>query len=283
MQIGKFQLPSGDAFTGLLEGEFVFPLGSLETQPSLLTQILHADDPRGEIAKAKGNAPALLLKNCKVLAPIDLQEVWAAGVTYLRSREARERESEGAARFYDLVYKAERPELFMKSMASKVVGPGMPVRVRKDSKWNVPEPELTLVISPKGNIVGYTIGNDMSSRDIEGENPLYLPQAKIYTGACAIGPWITLHGDLTPLDQCGIHLTISRLEKAIFQGKTTLASMARGFEDLAQWLFKENHFPDGVFLLTGTGIVPPDHFNLQSGDHVKIEIDGIGGLENPVQ
>ena len=195
-------------------------------------------------------------------------------MTYKRSREARERESAGAARFYDLVYNADRPELFFKAPARRVVGPGGPVRVRRDSRWSVPEPELALVISPTLKIVGYTIGNDMSSRDIEGENPLYLPQAKIYDGACALGPAVTLAADLPPPERVSIRLTIARGDSPVFDGSTTLAAMHRSFADLASWLGRETSFPDGVVLLTGTGVVPPDDFTLAPGDEIAIEIAG---------
>jgi 2-dehydro-3-deoxy-D-arabinonate dehydratase len=219
----------------------------------------------------------------KFLPPIDSQEVWAAGVTYKRSREARERESVGAARFYDMVYTAERPELFFKATPRRVLGPLDPVRIRKDSRWSVPEPEVALVLSPDLRIVGYTLGNDMSSRDIEGENPLYLPQAKVYHGSCAIGPVITLAANFPPPDQVVIRLTIRRGGVEVFDGSTRLSAMARSFQDLVSWLGRENMFPDGVILLTGTGIVPPDDFTLASGDVIAIEATGLGRLVNTVE
>jgi 2-dehydro-3-deoxy-D-arabinonate dehydratase len=216
------------------------------------------------------------------MAPIDRQEVWGAGVTYERSKVARERESEGAASFYDLVYTAERPELFFKATPSRVVGPGQPVRLRRDTKWCVPEPELALVLSPTLDLVGYTIGNDMSARDIEGENPLYLPQAKVYDSCCALGPCITLAASMPARESIGIRLEIERGAERIFEGQTSVARMARSFESLIDWLSRDNLFPDGVILLTGTGIIPPDDFSLARGDIVRIEIDGIGTLTNPV-
>jgi len=219
----------------------------------------------------------------QLLPPLDEQEVWAAGVTYKRSREARERESAGAARFYDLVYNAERPELFFKATPPRVVGPGAAVRIRRDSRWNVPEPELALVVSPQGKIVGYTIGNDMSSRDIEGENPLYLPQAKVYDGSCSLGPVVTLADALPSPEHVTIRLTITRAGAMVFDGSTRLSAMKRSFEDLVSWLRRENHFPNGVILLTGTGIVPPDHFTLEHGDDITIEITAIGTLRNWVE
>jgi 2-dehydro-3-deoxy-D-arabinonate dehydratase len=226
---------------------------------------------------------SLSLSEVRLLAPVDQQEVWAAGVTYKRSKVAREEESVGAAQFYDKVYTAPRPELFLKATASRVVAPGEPVRIRQDSKWNVPEPELALVVAPSRKIVGYTIGNDMSSRDIEGENPLYLPQAKIYRGSCALGPVVTLAEAMPlPLSAVQITLGIDRGGKPVFGGTTTLAQMARTPEDLVEWLAKELDFPEGAILLTGTGIVPPDEFSLRAGDVVRISIGGIGTLTNPV-
>lgn len=219
----------------------------------------------------------------EVLAPIGRQEVWASGVTYLRSREARMEEAKdaGAGDFYARVYEAERPELFFKATASRVVGPGEKVRIRKDSKWNVPEPELTLFISSEGTIEGYTVGNDMSSRDIEGENPLYLPQAKSYDASAAIGPCIYVPGK--PIDpETMIHLKITRKGDEVFAGQISINRMKRMHTQLVEYLFRETSFPFGVFLMTGTGIVPPDHFTLESGDVVNISIDGIGTLTNTV-
>jgi 2-dehydro-3-deoxy-D-arabinonate dehydratase len=189
----------------------------------------------------------------------------------------------GAARFYDLVYTASRPELFFKATPGRVVGPGDAVHIRRDSRWSVPEPELALVISPQLQLVGYTIGNDMSARDIEGENPLYLPQAKVYDGCCALGPGITLASSMPPLNEIAIRMTITRAGTAVFEGATSLSAMARSFDDLISWLGRETSFPNGVVLLTGTGIVPPDDFTLAVGDHVAIEVGGIGRLANVVQ
>jgi 2-dehydro-3-deoxy-D-arabinonate dehydratase len=218
-----------------------------------------------------------------VLAPAANQEVWAAGVTYYRSRNARMEESKdaGAGNFYDRVYSAARPELFFKATGRRVIGPNYPVRIRSDAKWSVPEPELTLLINPAGAIVGYTIGNDMSSRDIEGENPLYLPQAKVYDGSCALGPGILLSSE--PLAKStAIHLEITRATKIIFAGDTTLAELKREPTQLVEYLLRDNTFSQGVFLMTGTGIVPGDEFTLSSGDLIRISIDQIGLLENPV-
>lgn len=219
----------------------------------------------------------------EVLAPVQSQEVWAAGVTYLRSRDARMEESQGsgANRLYDLVYEADRPELFFKATARRVVAPGRPVRIRRDGTWNVPEPELTLAVNAAGRIIGYTVGNDMSSRDIEGENPLYLPQAKIYTGSCALGPALVLTEAPLPADTA-ITLSIRRHGRPVFEGATALDRMKRQLPELAGWLFRENDFPQGAYLMTGTGIVPPAPLSLQPGDVVRIEIEGLGTLENPV-
>jgi 2-dehydro-3-deoxy-D-arabinonate dehydratase len=220
----------------------------------------------------------------EVLAPIEGQEVWAAGVTYYRSRGARMEESKdaGGGNFYDRVYSAERPELFFKSTASRTVGSGGKVRIRGDAKWSVPEPELTLVVSPGGRIVGYTIGNDMSSRDIEGENPLYLPQAKVYNGSCALGPGILVTGD--PLARTTeIKLEILRNGRIEFEDSVELTELKRDPKMLVEFLFRDNSFPAGVLLMTGTGIVPPSSFTLESGDVVRIRIEPIGVLENLVE
>lgn len=218
-----------------------------------------------------------------LLAPIGTQEVWAAGVTYYRSRNARMEESKdaGGGTFYDRVYTAERPELFFKSTAARVVGPGGQVRIRRDATWSVPEPELTLVLNPRGEIIGYTCGNDMSSRDIEGENPLYLPQAKVYEGACAVGPCVLLSSEPL-LNTTGIALSVTRAGQASFAAQTTLAELKRRPADLAAYLFRELNFPTGALLMTGTGIVPPDDFTLRSGDVVSVTIEGIGTLTNRV-
>jgi len=218
-----------------------------------------------------------------LLAPIGRQEVWAAGVTYYRSRGARMEESKdaGGGSFYDRVYSAERPELFFKSTASRTVGTGGKVRIRADSNWNVPEPELTLLVSPGGRITGYTIGNDMSSRDIEGENPLYLPQAKVYAGSCALGPGILVSEK--PLDRATeIAIEIVRDGRAEFAGRVALTELKRHPETLVEYLFRDNEFPDGCFLMTGTGIVPDSTFTLRSGDRIRITIEPIGTLENEV-
>jgi 2-dehydro-3-deoxy-D-arabinonate dehydratase len=216
-----------------------------------------------------------------LLAPIGSQEVWAAGVTYHRSRDARMEESEsaGGGDFYDRVYRAERPELFFKATPHRVVGSGGKVAIRSDAKWSVPEPELALLISPEGRILGYTVANDMSSRDIEGENPLYLPQAKVYDRSCALGPCVLVSSDPLP-PSTGIHLDILRGGRSAFTGRIALTELKRDPNTLVEYLYRDNSFPHGSFLLTGTGIVPPDTFTLQAGDEIRITIDAIGTLVN---
>jgi 2-dehydro-3-deoxy-D-arabinonate dehydratase len=218
-----------------------------------------------------------------LLAPIGSQEVWAAGVTYFRSRDARMEESKsaGGGDFYDRVYGAERPELFFKATPHRVAGPAQTVAIRSDSKWNVPEPELTLLISPGGKIQGYTIGNDMSSRDIEGENPLYLPQAKVYHRSCAIGPCVLVSSKPLSLATT-IKLEIRRSGQTVFEGKTSLENLKRDPQSLVEFLYRDNSFPSGAYLLTGTGIVPPDNFTLNHSDEISISIDAIGTLTNSV-
>lgn len=216
-----------------------------------------------------------------LLPPIGSQEVWAAGVTYLRSRTARQEESRHESDFYDRVYSAPRPELFFKAAPHRVAGHGQPVRIRSDSRWNVPEPELTLCISPRGRILGYTIGNDMSSRDIEGDNPLYLPQAKVYDGCCGLGPAILASDEMLP-PSTGIALEVRRSGAVVFSGATELQRMKRTPQELVDYLMRDNSFPYGCLLLTGTGVVPPNDFTLASGDVIRITIEPIGTLENRV-
>jgi 2-dehydro-3-deoxy-D-arabinonate dehydratase len=284
MQLCKVRLPSGEERVGVVhEGRVLLLSFQQAAGMRTLSDLLHGADPAAVAEKMIDHShPGLAWAEAHLLSPIDQQEVWAAGVTYKRSQEARERESAGAARFYDLVYTAPRPELFFKATARRVVGPGAAVHIRRDSRWSVPEPELALVISPDLRIVGYTIGNDMSSRDIEGENPLYLPQAKIYDGSCAIGPVVTLSAALPPPDETRIHMTIERGGSVVFEGTTMLSAMHRRLEDLVSWLARENSFPEGIILLTGTGIVPPDDFTLRDGDLVTIDVSGVGRLSNPV-
>jgi 2-dehydro-3-deoxy-D-arabinonate dehydratase len=279
MQLAKVRRPDGSiAFGALKDGRVHF-----FSSPAMLGDLLAAPDPGALAAEQLASSKSSeAVDRLTFLAPVCNQEVWAAGVTYKRSKIAREEESVGAAAFYDKVYTADRPELFMKASAWRVIGPGGNVRIRRDGKWNVPEPELALVISPSLKIVGYTIGNDMSSRDIEGENPLYLPQAKVYDGSCAVGPVITLAGAMPPLSEVQIKLEIDRGGKRAFEGTTSLSQMKRTPEELVEWLGRETSFPQGALLLTGTGIVPPDAFTLASGDDIRITIDGIGTLTNRV-
>ena len=254
-----------------LDGQTLDSLLSREDLPEFLPGLLEKIVPSRDFA-----ADALQ-------APIEHQEVWAAGVTYFRSRGARMEESKdaGGGDFYDRVYSAERPELFFKSTANRTVGPGGKVRIRGDAQWSVPEPELTLVVSPKGRIVGYTIGNDMSSRDIEGENPLYLPQAKVYTGSCALGPAILIHENPLP-HATEISLEILRRDRVEFSGSVALTELKRDPRILVEYLLRDNSFPHGCFLMTGTGIVPPGSFTLAHGDTIRITIEPIGTLENQV-
>lgn len=248
-----------------------------------LDQILVSKNA-GEVWE-KGDANSAIsytISDVELLAPIDSQEVWGAGVTYFRSKIARQEESKSGGSFYDLVYSAERPELFFKSTPHRTVGPNQAVRVRKDTQWCVPEPELALVFTSQLELFGVTIGNDMSARDIEGENPLYLPQAKLYDACCALGPAIIPIASLPNREQTEIRVQITRNGQTLVDDQTTLDQMKRKFEELAGWLGRDNSFPNGVILLTGTGIVPPDEFSLESGDLVHISITGIGTLTNSV-
>ena len=247
-----------------------------------LAALLAADDVAAAAAALPTTGEQIALSQARLLPPIDTQEVWAAGVTYKRSQTARMEESEAAASCYDRVYQSPRPEIFFKATPHRVRGTGDALRIRSDATWNVPEPELALVLSPSLRIVGYTIGNDMSSRDIEGDNPLYLPQAKMYNQCCGLGPWITLAAAMPPRESLDIGLDIQRSGQTVFGGQTSVAQMARGFEELVGWLGRDNSFPSGAFLLTGTGIVPDSDFTLHPGDVVHITITGIGTLSNSI-
>jgi len=233
--------------------------------------------------KVSNDEQAKWLNAAHILPPIGSQEVWAAGVTYLKSRDARMEESQesGAASLYDRVYDAERPELFFKAIASRVAGHGQQVYIRKDSAWNVPEPELTLFINSNGNIQGYTCGNDMSSRSIEGENALYLPQAKIYEKSAALGPCLYITSQPISGDTA-IKMNIKRNGEIIYNDATTVSRIKRSFTELTRYLFSECEFPQGVFLMTGTCVVPSGDFTLQPGDVVEINIDGAGTLVNTI-
>ena len=284
MKLAKVRLADGARRLAVVEENSIRLLDLAQVDNiQCLADILHSPDPAG-LARflIDPRSGAIKCDEVTFLAPIDRQEVWAAGVTYKRSQIARMEESKAGASHYDKVYTADRPEIFFKGTPHRVSGPGQPVRVRQDSRWSVPEPEFTLVIDPAGKIVGYTIGNDMSARDIEGENPLYLPQAKVYSQCCGLGPAILLA--TTPLDLAAtsVDLTIQRGGQGVFQGSTTLAQLHRKLPELADWLYRENEFPFGAFLLTGTGIVPPDDFTLENGDSVSISITGIGTLTNSV-
>ena len=217
-------------------------------------------------------------------APVGSQELWASGVTYFRSKQGRQEESKkaGGADFYQRVYEAERPEIFFKATANRIVGSGKKVRIRKDSSWNVPEPELTLMITSKEKIVGYTIGNDMSSRSIEGENPLYLPQAKIYDGCAALGPCIYVTKETLPANTV-IEMKIRRNGTVVFEGEVEINQIKRSFKELISFLYRECTFPHGSLLMTGTGIVPTSEFTLRSGDEISITINNIGTLINEVE
>ena len=278
MKLAKFS--QGDQVgVGVVEGEQITPLALTAELPNLAA-IIDSPDARAAVESLKKLA-TVPLGDVQILAPIDEQEVWAAGVTYKRSQAARMEESETAADCYDRVYVSDRPELFMKATPNRVCGPDEPVRIRVDSNWNVPEPEVALAVSTDLRLVGYTVGNDMSSRDIEGDNPLYLPQAKVYNQCCGLGPWITLADSVPSKADMTIQLTIRRNGEVVFNDETNAGEMARDFEDLIQWLGRDNSFPTGAFLLTGTGIVPDD-FTLEAGDIVDIDIAGVGCLSNPV-
>jgi 2-dehydro-3-deoxy-D-arabinonate dehydratase len=259
--------------------------GSVRLAPAdwSLDHLFASDAPAQRVAEVFARSRDIPPRTATPLAPVGQQEIWAAGVTYLRSRTARMEESKdaGGGSFYDKVYHAARPELFFKATPPRVAAPGTPVRIRGDSRWNVPEPELTLALNHRGAIFGYTIGNDMSSRDIEGENPLYLPQAKVYDRSAALGPRLLVRD--TPLPATTeIALEIRRSGATAFAGRTAISQIKRRFDELAEYLFRDNAFPNGCYLMTGTGIVPPDAFTLQPGDEVRITIEPIGTLINPV-
>src|SRR5687767_6004713 len=224
-----------------------------------MSPLLERTDLADELRRLSGaGLPGHSMDRIRLVTPVESQEVWAAGVTYLRSKEARMEESEFSASAYDRVYDAVRPEIFFKSLPEKVVSPGDAVGIRRDARWNVPEPELALVISSSGTIVGFTIGNDMSSRDIEGENLLYLPQAKVYTASCAVGPWIVVGPTEDDARQWSIRLEIRRGGEAVFTGETRAGNIKRPFGELVDYLFRSQRFPSGAVLLTGAGVVPPD-------------------------
>ena len=282
MKLCKFSEAAGEPRIGcVLEENVLVDLSARGIHQ--MHELLQAEDCLERLRQlSQPPSPRRALAGVRLLAPVEQQEVWAAGVTYLRSKKARMEESEFSATAYDRVYEAERPELFFKSLPEKVVATGQPVGIRRDARWSVPEPELALVLNSRGKVVGYTIGNDMSSRDIEGENLLYLPQAKVYQGSCALGPWIQVGASEATAREWTIRLQILRDGQVVFEGETSVGRIKRGFDELAEFLFRCQSFPQGAVLLTGTGVVPPDSFTLQEHDVVQIEIGGIGTLRNPV-
>ncbi len=281
MQIVRYRSVSGNSVLGIMDGERIsghFTPDTLTLQDVLR---LRVSELRGNVEQAvrEGHDSQPL---AEVLAPLDGEtEVWAAGVTYKRSVDARVEESE-TPDIYTKVYSADRPELFFKGSARRVAGPGAAVSIRADSGWNVPEPELAVVINTYGEIVGYTIANDVSSRSIEGENPLYLPQAKVYTRACALGPGITPVWAVRDPYALTIHMSIERAGKLCWEGETATSELKRHLEELVEYLYREDDFPAGAILCTGTALVPEQPFTLQSGDVVQISIDQLGRLRNPV-
>jgi 2-dehydro-3-deoxy-D-arabinonate dehydratase len=283
MKLCRFRSPHTPwASVGLLVDEATL-LDLTGAGVTCLSTLLEASDLVARVGElAKRSLRRVPLAEAALLAPVERQEVWAAGVTYLRSKKARMEESDFSASAYDRVYEAARPEIFFKSVAEKVVPTGAEVGIRADAKWNVPEPELALVLNSRGEVVGYTIGNDMSSRDIEGENLLYLPQAKVYRASCALGPFITIAASEAEARQWTISVKIERGGAEVFAGQTGVDQIKRSFPELAGYFCRSQEFPHGAVLLTGTGVVPPNEFTLAAGDVVSIGISGIGELVNTV-
>ncbi len=268
---------------GLIEEDRVLGVAAAGGPASLADALaMPVADLRSRLDAVHGSGAGFPLEVVTLAAPVDRQEVWAAGVTYLRSRDARMEESTQRD-VYDRVYDADRPELFLKATPSRVVGPDEAVAIRGDSTWDVPEPELALVLNRDGETVGYTVGNDVSSRSIEGENPLYLPQAKVYTACAALGPVVALAWEVEDITNLGIRLAIRRSGVVSFEEETSTSQIHRPLPELVAYLFRHNVFPHGVVLMTGTGIVPPAEFTLEDGDEVEIIIAGIGTLRNPVR
>jgi 2-dehydro-3-deoxy-D-arabinonate dehydratase len=293
MRLVHYHDPGRGGVWGLCEADTIADIATDEgCRGAFLATLLQLPNPIAALKAAAGSTGRFTFSGLTsaapdpgtphLLAPIDLQEVWAAGVTYMRSRVARMEESEGAARFYDMIYEADRPELFFKATASRVSGPNGPVCIRRDAAWNVPEPEVGLVLTPSLKRIGYTLGNDMSSRDIEGANPLYLPQAKVYRNACGLGPAILLEESPQEHRELVVRIAIERAGATAFSGDITTAQMKRQFGELAQWLGRDNVFPHGAILLTGTGLVPESTFTLNAGDRVSITSPEIGTLANTV-
>ena len=282
LRLCRYQGQSNDSRIGLVTNEDSI-VDLTASGIHRMDTLLESDDIKERISKlSDNNLTKIELKDTKLLIPLEQQEVWAAGVTYSRSKKARKIESDFSAVAYDRVYSADRPQIFFKSIPEKVVATDEPIGIRSDSKWNVPEPELVLVMNSSGKIVGYTIGNDMSSRDIEGENLLYQPQAKIYNRSCSIGPWIIIGVNEEEARQWIISIKIKRNDKLIFQDEISVSQIKRSFNELVEYLFRSQAFHQGVVLLTGTGVVPDDNFSLQTRDKITINITGIGTLENQV-
>ena len=282
MKLCRFKNAEGEVRVGLAVDESTIADLSGSGVESI-TSLLEDNNGTQKVRElAEQDLPQVALGDVTLLTPVEGQEVWAAGVTYLRSKKARMEESDFSANAYDLVYDAARPEIFFKSLPSKVVGPGEAVGIREDSKWNVPEPELTLVVNSRKELVGYTIGNDMSSRDIEGENLLYLPQAKVYDRSCAVGPWLVMGANEGEVREWTIGVQIERAGKNNFEGETSINNIKRTFGELVDYLCRSQTFPQGAMLLTGTGVVPDDDFTLLANDIIRVTISGIGTLENPV-
>ena len=283
MKVCRFQQGASAVRVGLIvENESLVDLATAGI--TSLQELLEAADPVARVRSIAGlgRLPRLALRDVRLCAPVERQEIWAAGVTYLRSKAARMEESQFSATAYDRVYAADRPEIFFKALGEKVAATGEPVGIRRDARWSVREPELALVVNSRGQVIGCTIGNDMSSRDIEGENLLYLPQAKVYDRSCALGPWIVLGTNEAEIRKWTIGITITRHGQPVFTGETSVGQIKRTFGELAGYVCRSQTFPHGAVLLTGTGIVPPDTFTLQAGDAVAISISGIGSLRNPV-
>ncbi len=284
MRLCRFENEVGQILPGLiLDDDTVLDLRSrgFNSLTEIFENRVMAREAR-RLADNERGAP-ISLASTRLVSPLEQQEVWAAGVTYLRSKTARMEESDFSATAYDRVYEAQRPEIFFKSLAEKTVGPGQAVGIRKDARWSVPEPELVLIFDSKGAICGYSAGNDMSSRDIEGENLLYLPQAKIYDRSCALGPWIVTGPTEEEARGWAISVEIFRHGKTVFAGQTSVGQLRRRFEDLGGFLFRSQRFPRGAALLTGTGIVPPDNFTLEAGDEIEVKISGVGSIRNQVE
>ena len=282
MQLAKLSSPSGQPVVARVEEDSLVALDLASAGFQTLADILAAESPLAAAKALRPSGQRFKTSEARYLPPIDSQEVWAAGVTYKRSQTARMEESETAASCYDRVYVSPRPELFFKASPHRCSGHLGQLRIRQDASWNVPEPELTLVLSPTLHLVGFTVGNDMSSRDIEGDNPLYLPQAKVYDQCCGLGPWITLADAMPAKADIQISIRIERSGNSVFEQATSADQMARTFEGLIEWLGRDNSFPNGVFLLTGTGIVPESSFTLAPRDRVSITITGIGTLTNDI-